>query len=283
MEGLLLESMAFHYPLFGDVDGISLQLSISGRTVSTSLAGACAFHGRRLVQTIPVGNEKYATAARTPAPSLACARERHSSPAYIRSQGRCCTLVYQHTTPLSAQLAERYMHKDLWHKTEFVRRFQAQDSLVESSQSAGHGFTARRSSQAITRWATQPMMASQAYDDLKVAYASDSWWTVIKRNELCSRLWRSTGELGRCAGCGIHPRVVAGPPERAGAGERRPPVAGGTGSRTGPTRTSGGTPAAGGTGPTNSTPRMRRTSRRHGGGAAREAGRRTGNTHRIVD
>ena len=79
------------------------------------------------------------------------------------------------------------MHKDLWHKTEFVRRFQAQDSLVESSQSAGHGFTARRSSQAITRWATQPMMASQAYDDLKVAYASDIWWTVIKRNELCSR------------------------------------------------------------------------------------------------
>ena len=60
------------------------------------------------------------------------------------------------------------MHKDLWHKTEFVRRFQAQDSLVESSQ-------------------TQPMMASQAYDDLKVAYASDIWWTVIKRNELCSR------------------------------------------------------------------------------------------------
>ena len=67
--------------------------------------------------------------------------------------------------------------------------------------------------------------------------------------------WRSTGELGRCAGCGVHPRV-----------------AGGTGSRTGPTRTSGGTTAAGGTGPTNNTPRKRRASRRHGGGAALSGG-----------
>ena len=71
-------------------------------------------------------------------------------------------LRYAHTTPLSAQIAKRYMHKDLCIKTVipgFVRHLSAQSRLAENFQSRRVGpgrsrlVAAQPNSQAITLWA----------------------------------------------------------------------------------------------------------------------------------
>ena len=43
----------------------------------------------------------------------------------------------------------------------------------------------------------------------------------------CRNLWRSNGELGSYAGCGVRPQMAAGTPGLADAGELRPLAAGG--------------------------------------------------------